>query len=100
MKKLYFLLLFMTISANAQQIDLTWAEKIKTRGQVMVLGGQKGTYFTGHLDKDDHLVCRKYNDKMQMMQEEIVPFELDQKRFTYYNSIFIKNKIKIGRAHV
>lgn len=93
MKKLYFLLLFITISANAQQIDLTWAEKIKTRGQVMVLGGQKGTYFTGHLDKDDHLVCRKYNDKMQMMQEEIVPFELDQKRFTYYNSIFIKNKI-------
>lgn len=93
MKYLNYLLLFITISVNAQKIDLTWAEKIKTRGQVMVLGGQKGNYFTGHTDKDDHLVCRKYNDKMQLLKEETVPFELDQKHFTYFRSLFIKDKI-------
>lgn len=93
MKYFNFLVLLLTIAANAQQIDLKWAEKIKTKGQVSVLGGQNGFYYTGHLDKDDHFVCRKYGNKMELLKEQVIPFELDEKRFYFVKSFFIKNKI-------
>ncbi|GEM_PF-1637841 len=94
MKYLGFFMLFLTLGMQAQQIDLTWAEKIKTKKKnIFVLGGKNGNYFTGHVDKDDHFVCRKYNDKMKMIKEEIVPFELDEKRYMHVKSIFVNNKI-------
>ena len=93
MKYLRILLLLITVSLSAQKVDLRWAEKIKTKKNVFVLGGINGNYYTGHLDKDDHLVCRKYNDKMELVKEQIIPFELDGKHFYYNRSLFIKNKI-------
>lgn len=93
MKYFKILALFLTLPLNAQQIDLNWAEKIKTKGQVSVLGGQNGFYYTGHIDKDDHFICRKYNDKMEMTKEQMIPFELDEKRFYFIKSLFINNKI-------
>lgn len=93
MKYLKFALLFATIGIQAQQVDLTWAEKIKTRKNVVVLGGLKGNYYTGHADTDNHLVCRKYNSNMEMVSEKAVPFELDEKRYSLRQSLFIDNKI-------
>src|SRR5690606_8364567 len=93
MKYLKFALLFATIGIQAQQVDLTWAEKIKTRKNVVVLGGLKGNYYTGHADTDNHLACRKYNSNMEMVSEKAVPFELDEKRYSLRQSLFIDNKI-------
>ena len=93
MKYLQILLLICTVNVTSQNIELTWAEKIKTKKQIFVLGGQPGSYFTGHIDKDDHLVCRKYNDKMEMVKEQAVPFELDDKRYVYQGTLFIKQKM-------
>ena len=93
MKYLKILLLLCAANATSQHIDLTWAEKIKTKKQIFVLGGQQGNYYTGHIDADDHLVCRKYNDKMAMVKEQSIPFELDDKRYIYQRTLFIKNKM-------
>lgn len=87
------MLLFISVYSSAQQVDLRWAEKIKTKKEIFVLGGTKNEYFTGHIDKDDRLVCRKYDKSMQMVKEQVVPFELDEKRYSYRKSFFINNKI-------
>lgn len=94
MKYLGFFMLFLTLGVQAQQIDLTWSEKIKTKKKnISVLGGKEGNYFTGHANNDNYFVCRKYNNKMKMVKEEVVPFELDEKRFMHLRSMFVNNKI-------
>lgn len=94
MKYLGFFMLFLTLSMQAQQIDLTWSEKVKTKKKrVFILGGKNGNYFTGHANNDNYFVCRKYNDKMKMVKEDVVPFELDEKRFLHSKSMFLNNKI-------
>ncbi|RZK12379.1 MAG: hypothetical protein EOO46_03380 [Flavobacterium sp.] len=93
MKYLNYLVLLIAFNSTAQQVDLTWAEKIKTKGNAFVLGGNENFYYTGHVNNDDYLVCRKYNTSMEVVKEQVVPFELDEKRYSYKNSIFLKNKI-------
>lgn len=93
MKYLSFLVLLITLGVNAQQVDLTWAEKIKTKGNAFVLGGNKGNYYTGHINSDDQLVCRRYNEKMELVKEEVVPIEIDDKKYIHKGSLFLKDKI-------
>ena len=93
MKYLKLLLLFCTVGTYAQGVSLTWAEKIKTKGQVFILGGKSGNYFTGHTNNDDQLICRMYDNKLKMTNEQIVDFKIDAKRYGYNGTYFVKDKI-------
>ncbi|WP_395057726.1 hypothetical protein [Flavobacterium sp.] len=93
MNYLKLLFLICTISAYSQEVTLTWAEKIKTKGFVSILGGKDGNYYTRHTDKDDRLVCRAYDSKLTLKNEQIVNFNLDEKKYSYLGAYFIKDKI-------
>ncbi|MES2812927.1 MAG: hypothetical protein V4670_10700 [Bacteroidota bacterium] len=93
MKFLKIVLLLSIYSTYSQEITLTWAEKIKTKGQASLLGGMNGNYYTTHPDNDNHLVVRKYNQKMELKNEQIVNFNLDEKKYAYMGAYFVKNKI-------
>jgi hypothetical protein len=93
MKYLKFILLLATISLSAQNVDLRWAEKIKTKGNVTILGGKDGRYYTVHKDNDDHLIGREYDKNLNFKQEKEITFNIDAKRFAYSGAYFIKNQI-------
>lgn len=93
MKYLRLLVIFITLNASSQEVSLTWAEKIKTKGNVFILGGKDGKYFTGHTDKNDNLICRSYDKDLKLEQEKDINFDLDKKRFGYLNTYFVKDKI-------
>lgn len=93
MRYLKLLLLFCVLSTKAQNVTLTWAEKIKTRGQASVLGGKNGLYYTTHTDKDDQLVVRTYNQKMDFKNEQVVSFNLEDKKYAYEGAYFVNDQI-------
>ena len=71
MKYLKLVLLLLTLSLNAQSIELKWAERIKTKGNVTILGGKNGRYYTLHRDSDDHLVGREYDKNLNFKAEKV-----------------------------
>jgi hypothetical protein len=93
MKYLKVLLLIMFVSAQSQQVSLTWAEKINTRGSVFILGGKGGNYFTGHRNNDNELVCRKYDTNLVLKGEQIVNFALEKNKYEYGGTYFVNDKI-------
>lgn len=93
MKYLKYFLIITTFAGFSQDVSLTWAEKIKTRGNVFILGGKDGNYFTGHRNSDDELVCRKYDKKMTMLNEQIINFNFEKNRYAYDGTYFVKDKI-------
>ena len=93
MKALKLLLLLTTLSIYSQKVELRWAEKINTRGDVSILGGKDGKYYTAHRDNDKHLVCRAYDKNLNLKDEKTVSFDLDEKRVNYMKAYFLKNKI-------
>lgn len=93
MKKILFLFVFLFQLSHSQNVELRWAEKIKTKGQASVLGGTNNNFYTSHRDNDNHLVLRTYNKEMGLKNEQIVNFNLDEKKYTYTGAYFLKNKI-------
>lgn len=93
MKYLNLLLLFVAATVSAQNIELKWAEKIKTKESVFILGGRDGNYYTRHRNSDKNLVCRSYDKDMTLKDEKIVNFNLDKKRYVYQGAYFLKDKI-------
>jgi hypothetical protein len=93
MKYFKFILLLLTISASSQKIELKWAEKINTKGEVFILGGKDGKYYTRHRNSDKQLVCRTYDKNLVLKNEEVVNFDLDEKKYNYQGAYFLKDKI-------
>jgi len=93
MRNLKLLLLLVTVSLNAQTVELKWAEKIKTKGYVSILGGKNGRYYTLHKDNDDQLVGREYDKDLNFKAEKQIAFNLDSKRYAYNGAYFVKDKI-------
>jgi len=95
MKKILqsMLCLLLVINSYGQDISLRWAEKIKTKGQVSILGGKNGQFYTTHTNNNDELVGRIYDETMNFTNEKIINFNLDKKSYTYDGAYFIKNKI-------
>lgn len=93
MKYLKIILLLATISLSAQNVELRWAEKIKTKGNVSILGGKGGRYYTIHKDNDDHLIGREYDKDLNFKAEKEITFNIDAKRYSYSGAYFIKNQI-------
>jgi hypothetical protein len=93
MKYLKIILLLVSISLSAQNVELKWAEKIKTKGNVSILGGKGGRYYTVHQDKDDHLIGREYDKDLNFKAEKEISFNIDAKRYAYLGAYFVKDKM-------
>lgn len=93
MKYLKLLLLLATSTISAQSIELKWAEKIKTKESVSIIGAKDGKYYTRHRNNDKNLVCRSYDNNMVLKDEKIVSFNLDEKKYMYLGAYFLKDKI-------
>lgn len=93
MKYLKLMLLLITASVSSQNIELKWAEQIKTKEPVYILGGKDGQYFTRHRNSDKNLVCRAYDKNLTLKNEKIVSFNLDEKKYMYKGAYFLKDKI-------
>jgi hypothetical protein len=93
MKYLKLVVFLLTFSVYSQNIELKWADKIKTKEYVSILGGKNGSYYTSHRDDDKNLVCRSYDKNLNLKDEKIVNFNLDSKKYTYSGAYFLKNKI-------
>lgn len=93
MKYLKLILLFGCIGVNAQEGTIKWAEKIKTRGNVELIGGFDGSYFTVNVDNESRLNCRKYNNEMKIVEEKIAPIVSNSDRFSFNSAIFLNKKI-------
>ena len=91
--KLFFFFLLATLSLNAQDVELKWAERIKTKGYVSILGGKNGRYYTLHRDSDDQLVGREYDEDLNFKLEKVISFNIDAKRYSYLGALFVKDKI-------
>lgn len=101
MRYLNLLLFLLTFSAYSQNVELKWAEKIKTKEYVSILGGKDGKYYTRHRDDDKNLVCRSYDKDLNLKDEKIVSFSLDEKKYVYSGAYFVKDKIvHFIREHV
>ena len=93
MKKIYYFLLLSCSISFAQNIDLRWSEKIKTKEDVFVLGGKNGVYYTRYKGEDDRLICRKYDKNLNLISEKPLQFEFDDKKKTYAGAYFVEDKI-------
>lgn len=93
MKYITLVLLLLTFSAYSQEVELRWAERIKTKETVSILGGKDGKYFTAHRDDDKQLVCRSYDKQMNLKDEKVVNFNIDSKKYVYNGAYFVKDKI-------
>lgn len=93
MKYFKVVLFLLTVSAYSQEVELRWADRIKTKDKVSILGGKDGHYFTAHRDDDNQLVCRAYDSKMQLKNEKVVNFNLDSKKYMYSGAYFVNDKI-------
>lgn len=93
MKKFQIVFFLLTLTAYSQDIELRWADKIKTKEQVSILGGKDGMYFTQHRNDDKNLICRSYDKTMTLKNEKVVNFNLDSKKYNYQGAYFIKDKI-------
>ena len=93
MKCFKIVIFLLTFSAYSQEVELRWADRIKTKTYVSILGGKDGTYFTKHKDDDKRLVCRSYDQNMKLKNEKVVSFNLDSKKYNYLDAYFVKDKI-------
>ncbi|HEX8270984.1 MAG TPA: hypothetical protein VF581_13915 [Flavobacterium sp.] len=94
MKKRYILfLLFIAATGYSQTAELRWAEKIKTKESVSVLGGKDGTYYTSHKDDDNRLIIRKYDKNLAMKSEKPLELDMDSKKKMYSGAYFVNDKI-------
>lgn len=93
MKFLNLAVIFFTVALNAQSVELKWAEKIKTKGNVSILGGKKGRYYTLHRNSDNLLVGREYDNQLNFKSEKIISFNIDAKRYQYLGAYFVKDRI-------
>jgi hypothetical protein len=87
-------LFFASITAAfAQNIDLRWAEKIPTRKNFVILGGNQLNYYTTHLDKDNRLIGRVYDASLNLKIEKPIDFNLSSKKYSYLGAVLIQDKI-------
>lgn len=93
MKYFKIVILLLAFNAHSQDVELRWADRIKTKEYVSVLGGKNGMYFTKHRNDDKNLVCRSYDDKLKLKDEKVVDFNLDSKKYNYSGAYFVNNKI-------
>lgn len=93
MKYLNLLVLLLTFSVYSQNVELKWAEKIKTKDNVSILGGKDGKFYTRHRDSDKNLICRAYDKDLNLKDEKMVSFNLDEKKYIYSGAYFVKDKI-------
>jgi len=96
MKKLLFIIILglLISKVHAQDITLKWADKIKTKGRVSIIGGKNNKYYTVHKNKDQNLIARTYNEAMVLENEKAINFKLsDKKRFGYKGAFFVDQKI-------
>lgn len=93
MKYFKIVILLLTFSAYSQDVELRWADRIKTKEYVSILGGKNGMYFTKHRNDDKNLVCRSYDDKLNLKDEKVINFNLDSKKYNYSGAYFVNNKI-------
>jgi hypothetical protein len=93
MKYLKLLLLVLAGNLYSQSVELKWAEKIKTRENVVILGGKNGVYYTRHRNNDKELVCRSYDKNLNLKDEKIVSFNIGDQKYLYMGAYFVKDKI-------
>ena len=93
MKYLNLLLLFVTASVGSQNIALKWSKKTESKENVTILGGKDGQYVTRYRSSDKNLVFRVYDKDMNLKNEKIVSFNLDEKKNIYQEAYFLKDKI-------
>jgi hypothetical protein len=93
MKKLAIILFLSFQGIYAQEITLKWAEKISTRGSVNILGGKKGHYYTTHINKNDELIGRTYDENLKLKNEKNIGFNLDFKKYEYQGAYFLNNSV-------
>jgi hypothetical protein len=93
MKKLLIILFFSIQGIYAQEVTMRWAEKIPTKANVTILGGKKGLYYTTHVNKKDELVGRTYDNNLNLKDEKIISFKLEDKKYEYEGAYFLNNGI-------
>lgn len=93
MKKLVIILFLYIHSINAQDITLRWAEKIPTKGNITVLGGKKGLFYTTHVNKDDELIGRAYDKDLKLQNEKVIDFKMENKKYLYQGAYFLNQGI-------
>lgn len=93
MRYFQVLILLVVCSAHAQEVELRWADRIKTKEKVSILGGKDGTYFTQHRGDEKQLICRAYDGNMKLTNEKEVNFNLNSKKYYYMDAYFVKDRI-------
>lgn len=93
MKYITILVFLLSLNVHSQEVELRWADRIKTKDYVSILGGQDGLYFTSHRDDDKQLVCRSYDRNMKLQEEKVVNFNIDNKKYIYSGAYFVNDKI-------
>lgn len=93
MKYITILVFLLAFNAHSQEVELRWADRIKTKEYVSILGGKDGLYFTAHRDDDKQLVCRSYDQNMKLKGEKVVNFNIDNKKYIYSGAYFVNDKI-------
>ena len=93
MKSIKLIVLLSSFSLFSQNVELRWADKINTRGEVSILGGLDGNYYTSHRNSDNQLICRVYDKMLTLKDEKTVSFNLDEKKYYYMNAFFLKKNI-------
>lgn len=93
MRKFLLLALFAGQSIFAQDVTVKWAEKIPTKGYISILGGKDGMYYTTHVDRDENLIGRTYDNSMGLKNEKVISFNMDKKKYFYQGAYFLKNNI-------
>lgn len=93
MKKL-LLVLFLSIQGiYAQEVTLKWAEKIPTKANVSILGGKNGLYYTTYVNKKDELIGRTYDDNLNLKNEKIISFNIEDKKYLYEGAYILNTGI-------
>ncbi|OYU80242.1 MAG: hypothetical protein CFE23_10065 [Flavobacterium sp. BFFFF1] len=93
MKHLKLLLLLFAASGFSQEVELKWAEKIKTKHEVTILGGKDGHYYTRHRNGDKELICRIYDKDLKLVNEKPLQINVDAKKKLYSGAYFLGDKI-------
>lgn len=88
-KSLLLSFVLLCFISKAQEVELKWAEKIKTKQYVSILGGKQELYFTKHRNNEDAMVCRIYDKNLKLIKEKIVDFNLEEKKYLYKGSYFL-----------
>lgn len=94
LNKIIFLIAFLfAVSTSAQKVSLRWSKKIPTKREITILGGINNKYYTTHRGKKQELIGRIYDEKMNMIQEKSINFNLSAKKYFYQGAFFVEGKI-------